>query len=68
MKRFKLAKQKFMELSDERRAQIIHRWRGLLPEEVMKLSKREQGKILFYAFYGPDGEQLVSDLIAGRIP
>lgn len=62
LKRFKVAKENFQDLPPSERAEIIHKWTGLPTSDAICLCAKEQGKLLFSAFYGACGEQLVGEL------
>lgn len=68
LKRFKEAKHRFLDLPDQKRAQLIHRWTGLLESEAIALTKREQAKLMFMRFYDRDGEALVDSLLGKDKP
>lgn len=68
LKRFKRARQVFLAKPVMERAWILQRWAGLSVEEICNLSDKDQGRILFIAFYGSKGEELVSRLLRVEEP
>lgn len=64
IRRFKVAKDRFVLLIPLVRARLVAENSDLSVDEALALTVQEQGRIIFAAFYGIDGKQLLERILS----